>query len=201
MLTLGVTGGIGSGKSTVAKFFVDHGAVLFNADGEAKHILLNHDGVRSKVKAAFGPNVLDDQGEIDFARLAAISFASSRQQKRLNAIVHPEVIRAADRAMDVARRRGFAIFVLDVPLLFEAHMERDLDLTLAVMAEESIRFERVLARGNLTEADLRRRAKLQLSDEERAARADLVVDNNGTVEELHAQLEKIHESFTRARKS
>ncbi len=201
MLTLGVTGGIGSGKSTVSKFFVDRGATLFDADDEAKHILLTHDGVRREVKAAFGPDASDDQGEIDFARLAAISFASSRQQKRLNAIIHPEVIHAADLARDAARRRGSAIFVLDVPLLFEAHMERDLDLTLAVVAEESIRFTRVLARGNLTEADLRRRATLQLSDEERAARADLVVDNNGTLEELHAQLEKIYESFTQARQS
>ncbi len=201
MLTLGVTGGIGSGKSTVAKFFVDRGAALFDADAEAKHILLNHDGVRSKVKASFGPDLLDDRGEIDFTHLAAVSFASSRQQKRLNAIIHPEVIRAANRARDGARQRALAIFVLDVPLLFEAQMERDLDLTLAVMVAESIRFERVLSRGNLTEADLRRRAKLQLSDEERAARADLVVDNNGTVQELYAQLEKIYASFRRARKS
>ena len=197
MLTLGVTGGIGSGKSTVARYFVDRGAQLFDADREAKDILLHHRDVLSAVRAAFGKGVLDDQGEIDFVRLAAAGFTSPEQQQRLNAIIHPEVIRVAHRHMADARRRGLEMFVLDVPLLFEAGMEQGLDLTLAVVAAEDIRFERALRRGRLSEADLRRRASLQLTDEDRAARADHIIENNGTLEALHRQLEQLYEAITK----
>ena len=197
MLTLGITGGIGSGKSTVARFFVDRGAQLFDADQEAKDILLHHRDVRSAIRGAFGEDVFDDRGEIDFIRLAAAGFDSPEQQQRLNAIIHPEVIQVAHSQIAEARRRGLEMFVLDVPLLFEAGMERDLDLTLAVVAAEDIRFERALKRGRLSEADLRRRAGLQLTDEERAARADHVIDNNGSLEDLHRQLEQLYKAIAK----
>ena len=159
MLRIGITGGLGSGKTTVARFFGDQGAQVFDADLEAKLILL--------------------------------------RQRRLNDIIHPEVILAAEREMAAAIRRGVAMFVLDAPLLFEARLEQYLDYTLAVVADEELRVKRARERGTLWEADIRKRARLQLSDEERAARADFVVRNNGTLDELHEQLQAIYDDLGR----
>ena len=195
MLTLGITGGIGSGKSTAARFFADRGARLFDADVEAKQILMTDRDVSRAVQAAFGEAVLNDMGAIDVHRLAAASFATPEAQQRLNAIIHPQVIAASDRGMATARKQGVALYVLDVPLLFEAHMERGLDLTLVVVADEARRFQRALARGNLTENDLRRRATLQLTDEERRAQADHIIDNNGTLDDLHRHLQRLFDTL------
>ena len=201
MLRIGITGGLGSGKTTVARFFGDRGAQVFDADSEAKLILLRHEPARQAVIEAFGEAVLNEAGEIDFERLAAYAFATPERQRRLNDIIHPEVILAAEREMAAASRRGVAMFVLDAPLLFEARLEQYLDFTLAVVADEELRVKRARERGTLSEADIRKRARLQLSDEERAARADFVILNNGTLDELHEQLQAIYDDLGRSLQS
>ncbi|UCH10471.1 MAG: dephospho-CoA kinase [Fidelibacterota bacterium] len=195
MIRIGITGGLGSGKSTAAQFFADRGAQIFNADMEAKLILLRHVPIGRAVLDAFGDAVLNEVGEIDFGRLAAFAFAKPERQKRLNEIIHPEVILVADRAMMEASRRGIPLFVMDVPLLFEARIEQYLDYTIAVVADESVRLKRAMNRGTLTEADIEKRIRLQLTDEERAALADFVVENNGTIKELERQLQDIYDSL------
>lgn len=195
MIRIGITGGLGSGKSTAAQFFADRGAQIFNADMEAKLILLRHVPIGRAVLDAFGDAVLNEVGEIDFGRLAAFAFAKPERQKRLNEIIHPEVILVADRAMMEASRRGIHLFVMDVPLLFEARIEQYLDYTIAVVADESVRLKRAMNRGTLTEADIEKRIRLQLTDEERAALADFVVENNGTIKELERQLQDIYDSL------
>jgi len=201
MLRIGITGGLGSGKTTVARFFGDRGAQVFDADLEAKLILQHHKPMRQAVIEAFGEVVVNEAGEIDFERLAAHAFATPQQQQRLNEIIHPEVILAAEREMAAASRRGVAMFVLDAPLLFEARLEQYLDFTLAVVADEELRVKRARERGTLSEADIRKRARLQLSDEERAARADFVIRNNGTLDELHEQLQAIYDDLGRSLQS
>jgi len=201
MLRIGITGGLGSGKTTVARFFGDRGAQVFDADLEAKLILLRHEPARQAVIEAFGEAVLNEAGEIDFERLAAYAFATPERQRRLNDIIHPEVILAAEREMAAASRRGVAMFVLDAPLLFEARLEQYLDFTLTVVADEELRVKRARERGTLSEADIRKRARLQLSDEERAARADFVILNNGTLDELHEQLQAIYDDLGRSLQS
>lgn len=196
MLRIGITGGLGSGKSTAARFFGDRGAQVFDADLEAKLILLRHEPVRQAVVEAFGKPVLNEVGEIDFGRLAAYAFAKPERQQRLNAIIHPEVILAAEREMAAASQRGVGLFVIDVPLLFETRLEQYLDFTLVVVADEELRIKRATERGTLTEADIRKRARLQLSDEERTARADFVIHNDGTIEELHRKLQEVYDTFT-----
>ncbi len=201
MLRIGITGGLGSGKTTIARFFGDQGAQVFDADLEAKLILLRHEPARQTVIEAFGEAVVNEAGEIDFERLAAYAFATLERQRRLNDIIHPEVILAAEREMAAASRRGVAMFVLDAPLLFEARLEQYLDYTLAVVADEELRVKRALAGGILTEEDIRKRMRLQLSDEERAARADFVILNNGTLDELHEQLQAIYDDLGRSLQS
>ncbi len=195
MLRIGITGGLGSGKSTAASFFGDRGALVFDADMEAKLILLRHEPTRQAVIEAFGEAVLNEAGEIDFERLAGYAFATPERQRQLNDIIHPEVIRAADREMAAASQRGIAMFVLDAPLLFEARLEQYLDFTLAIVADEELRIKRARERGTLTDEDIHQRTRLQLSDKERAARANFVIHNNGTLEELHERLREIYDSL------
>ena len=192
MLRIGITGGLGSGKSEVTAFFKQKGARVFDADLEAKLILLHSGGVQKAVIAAFGDTVLNEVGDLDFQRLARHAFANSDRQRQLNEIMHPEVISAADKAMILAEQDGVAMFILDAPLLFEAKLEEYLDLTVLVIADQEVRIKRALERGNLTEEDILRRIQLQMPDKEKLARADLVVTNNGTLEQLQAELEALY---------
>lgn len=195
MLRIGITGGLGSGKSEVTAFFKQKGARVFDADVEAKLILLRLEGVQKAVIAAFGETVLNEVGELDFQRLARHAFANSDRQRQLNEIMHPEVILAADKAMILAEQDGVAMFILDAPLLFEAKLEEYLDLTVVVIADQQVRIKRALERGNLTEEDILRRIQLQMPDKEKLARADLVVTNNGTLEQLQAELEALYNNI------
>lgn len=195
MLRIGITGGLGSGKSEVTAFFKQKGARVFDADLEAKLILLHSEGVQKAVIAAFGDTVLNEVGELDFQRLARHAFANSDRQRQLNEIMHPEVIRAADKAMILAKQDGVEMFILDAPLLFEAKLEEYLDLTVVVIADRQVRIKRALERGNLTEEDILRRIQLQMPDKEKLARADLVVTNNGTLEQLQAELEALYSNI------
>lgn len=195
MLRIGITGGLGSGKSEVTAFFKQKGARVFDADLEAKLILLHSEGVQKSVIAAFGDTVLNEVGELDFQRLARHAFANSDRQRQLNDIMHPEVILAADKAMILAEQDGVAMFILDAPLLFEAKLEEYLDLTVVVIADQQVRIKRALERGNLTEEDILRRIQLQMPDKEKLARADLVVTNNGTLEQLQAELEALYSNI------
>ncbi len=195
MLRIGITGGLGSGKSEVTAFFKQKGARVFDADLEAKLLLLHSEGVQKAVIAAFGDTVLNEVGELDFQRLARHAFANSDRQRQLNEIMHPEVILAADKAMILAEQDGVEMFILDAPLLFEAKLEEYLDLTVVVIADRQVRIKRALARGNLTEEDILRRIQLQMPDKEKLARADLVVTNNGTLEQLQAELEALYSNI------
>ncbi|MEE9466397.1 MAG: dephospho-CoA kinase [Candidatus Neomarinimicrobiota bacterium] len=196
MLRIGITGGIGSGKTEVTRFFQERGAQIFDADAEAKLILLHSEKVQQAVLAAFGEAILNEVGEIDFRLLAEQAFTNPERQRRLNEIIHPEVILAADEAMVQAGQDGIDLFILDAPLLFEAHLEEYLDLTIVMVAKEETRIRRALKRGNLTEEEIRRRIHLQLPDDEKRSRADVVITNNGTLAQLHAKLDTLLANLT-----
>ncbi len=145
---------------------------------------------------AFGAAVLNEQKEIDFGLLAAEAFATPERQRQLNEIVHPEVVQKAKRDMTSAEREGIALFVMDVPLLFEAGLEQHLDYTMVVVADEELRIKRAMTRGTLTADDIRRRTQLQLTDYERAVRTDFLINNNGSLSELHEQLQALYDILT-----
>jgi len=196
MLRMGVTGGLGSGKSAMSDFFREKGAVVFDADIEAKFILLRTAEVQQALIDSFGETILNEIGELDFKRLADFAFAKPERQQRLNEIVHPEVMMVAEQRMIQASRKGVDLFIFDAALLFESGLEGYLDITVTVIADEELRVQRALARGHLTEEDIRRRIKLQLPDEEKAKRADFVIANNGTEEEFHQKLEDLYLHLT-----
>lgn len=187
-LNIGLTGNIGSGKSTVAALFARHGAAVIDADAlareatEAPEILL-------EIAEVFGSDLVA-RGVLDRARLAEIVFADSEARARLGAIVHPWVARS--REAEVARLAGRKpppkVIVHDVPLLFEAGLAEAMDKTVVVDAPLGLRVARVVARSGLTEAEVRSRDAAQLPLAEKVARADFVIDSSGGLELLAAQV-------------
>ncbi len=186
MLRIGLTGGIGSGKSTVSALLVERGAVLVDADVLAREVVAPGTPGLAAVVDAFGEGVLTPDGELDRPALAAVVFADPAQRARLDAVVHPLVrARAAEL---VARAPQDAVVVQDVPLLVETGQAGSYDLVVVVQAPLALRLERLVQRG-MTEDDARARIAGQATDEQRAAVADVLLHNDGTREELAAQVE------------
>ena len=187
MLRIGLTGGIGSGKSTVSALLAARGAVVIDADRIAREVVEPGTPGLAAVVEAFGPDLLGADGSLDRPALAAIVFGDPEARKRLDGIVHPLVrSRAAELA---AAAPEDAVVVHDVPLLVETGQAASYDLVLVVQADPETRVFRLVQRG-LTEADARARMAAQATDEQRRAVADVVLDNGGTEAELAAQVNR-----------
>ena len=187
VLRIGLTGGIGSGKSTVSRLLEQRGAVIVDADAIAREVVASGTPGLAAVVEAFGDGVVASDGSLDRPALAAVVFADPEARKRLDAIVHP-LVRA--RATEVAAAApADAVVVNDVPLLVETGQAGSYDLVLVVEADPATRVARLVQRG-LTAEDARARMVAQATDEQRRAVADVVLDNSGTLEELEAQVDR-----------
>jgi dephospho-CoA kinase len=185
---VGLTGGIGSGKSEVARLLAAHGAVVIDADQLAREVVEPGTPGLAQVVAAFGPDVLGPDGRLDRKALAARVFSDGAALARLNAIVHPLV---AERGAElVAEAPVDAVVVHDVPLLVENGLEDAYDLVVVVDAPEEARLARLAARG-LTEEDARARMAAQASSEERLAAADYLVVNDGDLVDLRVRVDEL----------
>jgi dephospho-CoA kinase len=188
VLRIGLTGGIGSGKSTVSRLLAGHGAVIVDADVIAREVVEPGTPGLAAVVEAFGSELLTADGSLDRPALAALVFGDPDARRRLDAIVHP-LVRA--RAAEVAAAAPpDAVVVHDVPLLAETGQAGGYDLVLVVEADPETRVARLVQRG-MTAEDARARMAAQATDEQRRAVADVVLDNSGTEEELAAQVEQV----------
>jgi dephospho-CoA kinase len=187
VLRIGLTGGIGSGKSTVSALLAERGAVIVDADRIAREVVEPGTAGLAAVAEAFGDGVLAADGSLDRPALAAIVFADSEARRRLDSIVHP-LVRARATEITAAAPAG-AVVVNDVPLLVETGQAGSYDLVLVVEADPGTRVARLVQRG-LTAQDARARMAAQATDEQRRAVADVVLDNSGTREELVAQVDR-----------
>jgi len=187
MLLVGLTGGIGSGKSTVARLLEERGAVILDADVFARDAVRAGTEGFAAVVRRFGDEIVAPDGELDRSRLASIVFADPAALADLEAIVHPEVRRMiADGIQD--HLDGDRIVVLVNPLLIEMGTHRDCDVVVVVSASPDTQVARSVARG-MDEADVRARIAAQLPIDDRARMADVLLDNEGTLEELAAEVE------------
>ncbi|MEO8476696.1 MAG: dephospho-CoA kinase [Actinomycetota bacterium] len=189
MRFVGLTGGIGSGKSTVAAMLAARGAVVIDADALAREAVEPGTPGFERVVDAFGPGVVDTEGRLDRAALASIVFADPERRAMLESIVHPEVARRA-AAVAAAHAETDDVLVLDSPLLIETGRYLDVEVVIVVSADQETQIARLVARG-VAEDDARARLAAQMPLAEKAAVADVVIDNEGTLEELESQVDRL----------
>ena len=173
MMKVGVTGGIGSGKSTVCRLFAQRGIAVYDSDREAKRLMSESADLQAAIVRRFGADVYSD-GALDRARLAACVFADAQALADLNALVHPAVLRDFAQWADA---QSSPYVVLESAILFEAGLQDCVDRTVAVLAPSELRLQRACRRDHCDEAHIRSRMAAQLSDDELCARADFTMVN------------------------
>ena len=191
MKKVGLTGGIGSGKSTVARMLADEGFPVVDADQIAREIMEPGSPVLAQVAEVFGEDLIDDTGALNRAELAKRAFSSTEQTEKLNALTHPAIRAESNRRFDEAEKAGACAVIYDMPLLVDLGLHHDMDMTVVVDVDVDERVRRLVDKRGLTEADARARIAQQVDDDTRRAAADIVVDNNGPLEALAAQVEKV----------
>ncbi|MFB0558952.1 MAG: dephospho-CoA kinase [Dehalococcoidales bacterium] len=188
MKVIGLTGGIGSGKSTVSQFLAELGAVILNADGVGHEALKPDTEVWREVVAAFGRQVLTPDGSIDRARLGGIVFGNPESLSRLNRIMHPRMYDMVKARLDEYRRRGVDVVVLEAPLLIEAGWTSLVDEVWVTVASEATVLRRLEERTGLSESESLARIRSQLSSEARVEYADAVINTDCSLDELKARV-------------
>jgi dephospho-CoA kinase len=191
MLTVGLTGGIGSGKSAAAQMLAGRGAVIIDADVLARDAVVRGTPGFDAIRARFGDTIMTSTGDLDRSVLAEVVFSDDDARHDLEAIVHPEVrLRIAQVIADHAGTDD--VVVLDSPLLIESGAHRDVALVVVVSTQPQTQIDRLRARG-MSEDDARARIATQLPLDEKVALADIVLDNEGSLDELERQVDGLWE--------
>jgi dephospho-CoA kinase len=200
MKVIGLTGGIGSGKSTVSRFLAELGAVVIDADKVSHEAFKQGTELYKQVVSAFGKEVLTPEKEIDRARLGEIVFADAGALARLNSLVHPMVYKLVKSQLDKYRRRGEKVVVLEVPLLIdvlsskkagEPALINEVDEVWVTVASEDNILKRLKKRGGMADSESLARIRSQLPAEERLKYADVIITNDGDISGLRDQVEKL----------
>ena len=197
-LRIGLTGGIGSGKSMVAQRLRDLGAAVVDADAIAREATAPGAPAYAAIVGAFGQSVLCRDGSLDRKALAARVFADKAARRQLNALTHPHIRqRMAEEGARLAETPGVGVIVFDIPLLLETTDGSDLGLegVVVVTAADAVRIARLTARDGLTPRDARQRLDAQMPLAQKVARADWVIDNNGSAEQTGEQVLKLWEAL------
>ncbi|MFT8852800.1 MAG: dephospho-CoA kinase [Leuconostoc suionicum] len=189
MLTIGLTGGIATGKSTVSALLRQAGFPIVDADIVAREVVEPGTPTLEKIKLAFGPGIIDN-GVLNRPKLGQIVFEDGAQLKKLNDIMQPAISSAMADKINFWRLQNVPILVLDVPLLFERDYDKNksVDKIIVVAASEEMQLSRLENRDQLSNMEARNRVKAQLPMSQKIARADYVIDNNGRIEELQEQV-------------
>lgn len=188
---IGLTGGMGSGKSTVSQLLAEFGAVIIDADK------VGHEAYQPSTKtwrdlvAAFGRQIVAQDGSIDRKKLGAIVFGSQEQLERLNHVVHPRMFEMMKERIEQYRQQGVKVVVLDAAILFEANWTPLVDEIWVVIASESLVITRAKARTGLPEEQIRSRLNSQMPVEEKVKKANVVIQNDGTFEDLQVQVRNL----------
>ena len=194
MYKLGITGGIGSGKSTASAFFKKKGVFVIDADSEAKNLFTKNNDLTQRIITTFGPQVTTNN-QLDLKRLSELVFSSKSLQNQLNEIIWPEVSQLMIEAAQKAENVGLKLFIVDAALLLEAGFIEFFNSILLITADKSTRIERILNRKNIPEDQIEKRMALQMPESEKKKLANTTIENNGTLSELNEKLENYWESL------
>jgi len=190
MKVIGLTGGIGSGKSTVSNRLIEKGYRIFDADLIAHEIVEPGMPALAQIAETFGESFLDEEGRLRRKALAAHITADPEERAKLNAIMHSAIIGAIAEGIEAAREEGEELVFIDAPLLFEAGLDAMCDEVWLVTAPEEVRIARVMARDGISEELVRGYMASQMPEEEKCARSQRLLDNGGSRERLYSQLEE-----------
>jgi dephospho-CoA kinase len=197
MPVVGLTGGIATGKSTVAAILAEAGAAIVDADRLAHEVVRKATPAWQAVVQQFGPDILQADGEIDRGRLGAMVFADPEARRALERIVHPHVFREMAAAIENLTRSGTArLIVCDIPLLIESGLQRFFPVVILVAVPETLQVQRLMARDGLAPADALARVHAQMPIERKKAFATHVIDNSGTREATRLQVERLVAALT-----
>ena len=188
-MIIGLTGGIASGKSTVSKYLAEKGFKVYDADRIAKDIS-EKKSVQKEIITTFGDKILDENGNIDRKKLKEVVFKNKEKLKQLNAIIHPKVI---DFYKELKEQNTDKIIIFDVPLLFESGIDKFCDKILVVISDYEIQLNRIVERDKIDRDLAEKIIKSQLSNEERIKKADVVIENNSSLEDLFEKVERFCE--------
>jgi len=195
MKVIGLTGGIGSGKSTVSRFLAELGAVILDADKVGHEAFKPDTEPWREVVAAFGRQVLTPTGEIDRAKLSEIVFGNPELLAQLNRIMHPRMFDMVKAQLDEYRRRGVKVAVLEVPLLLEANWTSLADEVWVTVVPESTVLKRLKEKSGLSEEQSLARIRAQIPNEERIKHADVVINTDCSLDELKAKVRELWEKL------
>lgn len=195
MKVIGLTGGIGSGKSTVSRFLAELGAVIIDADRVGHEAFKPDTGVWREVVGVFGRQILAPGGDIDRKKLGEIVFGNAELLARLNQIMHPRMYDMIKAQLEEYRRRGVEVVVLEAPLLLEAGWISLVDEVWVTVAAEPAVLRRLQERAGLSQEELLARIRSQLSSEERIKRADVVINTDCNLDEVRARVRELWEKI------
>jgi dephospho-CoA kinase len=184
-LLVGVTGGIGSGKSLACRYFAQLGCKIFYADDIAKEIYAANPRLKTALVKQFGKKILDENGNLDFFEFRKVVFSSTANQERVNKIVHPFVISEINKRVKSSKSR---LVVIEAALIFESGFNKYLDYTIEIFSTVKNRIERIRKRNKLSIKDIRTIMKLQMPEKEKVKKADFVLKNDSTLLQLRKKV-------------
>jgi len=196
-LLVGVTGGIGSGKTFACRAFESHGVPVLYADDIAKRISATNGSVRREIRKVLGPRAYRKDGSLDRAYVASKIFSGSSHKEKINAIVHPRVRRELRRRAARLAASGHRLVIVEAALIFESGMNEVLDYTIVVDAAREVRIRRIVRRDKVSRADAERRMRAQMDPRAKRRLADVVIDNNGTAADLRRAVKLLVKLFSR----
>ncbi|MDN5785351.1 MAG: dephospho-CoA kinase [Corynebacterium casei] len=191
MKIIGLTGGIGSGKSTVAQLFVEEGFPLIDADVIAREVVAAGQPALQELADVFGVDILEPSGELNRQLLAQRAFADRETTDKLNAITHPRIQQRTQELFDAYREKDVEAVIYDMPLLVDNGLDRAMDWVIVVDVAAEERIRRLVEYRGLEEEDAQRRVKAQIPDGLRLAAADSVIDNNAAIDNLKPQVDQL----------
>ena len=191
ILSIGITGGIGAGKSAVSQFLSAEGYQVLNADQISREITAKGSPAIEEIMQAFGTECVDSQGNLNRAELRKRISQNEADRKKLEAILHPKIQASSKAKMDALERKGERIVFYEAPLLFEANSDRAMDAVICVYADDAIRVQRVVARDKVKPEEALALLRAQMSQTEKMQRSQFKLPNNGTLEDLHVAIKKM----------
>lgn len=206
MKIIGLTGGIGSGKSTVADYLISRGFHVLDADKIAREVVLPGSEMLIRLAAVFGKEILKEDGTLDRKKLGNMIFSDIEKKKTLDSLMHTEILEliherilqfhektesSAEYAADPETRKKNKVIFIDAPLLFETGLDKSVSEIWVIDVDDETRIKRIMERDGLNREDILKRISTQMTRDEKNRRADVILDNTGNPESLHQQIEQL----------